>query len=148
MRELRFEDGLEEYRLNDRVTVRFNPTDLVFLERVSSAFEKLDALQEEVRASREKITDEREVFPLARDLDGKMRSILNELFNDDVCTPLFGSMNLFASSSGLPVWANLMLAITEEVQNSMQDELQQREQRIAKYVSKYELQSDKHGQNR
>ncbi len=138
MKNLNFSDGLQDYRLNDRVTVCFNPTDLGFLERVASAFEKLDAIQEEVRASRETITDEREVFPLARDLDARMRAILNELFDAEICTPLFGSMNLFASSCGLPVWANLMLAITEEVQNSMQDELQQREQRIAKYVEKYQ----------
>jgi len=138
MKNLNFSDGLEEYSLNDRVTVRFNPTDLGFLERVAAAFEKLDAIQEEVRASRETITDEREVFPLARDLDAKMRAILNELFDAEICEPLFGSMNLFASSAGLPVWANLMLAISEEVQNSMQDELQQREARIAKYVKKYQ----------
>ncbi len=137
MRELSFSDGLEEYRLNDRVTVRFNPTDLGFLERLSSAFEKLDAIQEEVRASRENITDEREVFPLARELDARMRGILNELFDAEVCEPLFGSMNLFASSDGLPVWANLMLVVTEEVNSSMEQELSQREQRIAKYVSKY-----------
>ena len=138
MKYLNFSDGLQGYRLNDRVTVRFNPTDMGFLEKLSSAFEKLDAIQEEVRASRESITDEREVFPLARDLDAKMRAILNELFDAEICEPLFGSMNLFASSAGLPVWANLMLAISEEVQNSMQDELQQREKRIEKYVKKYQ----------
>ena len=137
MKSLNFSDGLEEYCLNDRVTVRFNPTDLGFLERVAAAFEKLDAIQEEVRASREKITDEREVFPLARELDAKMRAILNELFDAEICEPLFGSMNLFASSGGLPVWANLMLAVTEEINSSLEQELSQREQRIAKYVSKY-----------
>ena len=78
------------------------------------------------------------MFPFARELDAKMRAILNELFDAEICEPLFGSMNLFASSGGLPVWANLLLAVTEEVQNSMQDELQQREARIAKYVSKYQ----------
>ncbi len=138
MKSLSFSDGNQDYRLNDLVTVRFNPTDMGFLERLSSAFEKLDAIQEEVRASRESITDEREVFPLARDLDGKMRSILNELFSEDICTPLFGSMNLFASSGGLPVWANLLLAISEEVENAMSAELAQREKRIAKYVEKYQ----------
>ena len=138
MRELSFSDGLEEYRLNDRVTVRFNPTDMGFLEKLSSAFEKLDAIQEEVRASRESITDEREVFPLARELDAKMRVILNELFSDDICTPLFGGMNLFASSGGLPIWANLLLAISEEVENAMSAELAHREERIAKYVEKYQ----------
>ena len=38
-----------------------------FLERLSRAFSELDALQEEVRQSREKITDDREVFPIARE---------------------------------------------------------------------------------
>ena len=104
---------------------------------VSRAFSELDALQEEVRLTREKITDDREVFPIARELDGKMRGILNDLFGKEVCEPLFGSMNLFASSGGLPVWANLMLAITDEVQSALRGELAAREQRIAKYVEKY-----------
>ena len=138
MKNLNFSDGLQDYRLNDRVTVRFNPTDLGFLDKLSSAFEKLDAIQEEVRTSRESIADEREVFPLARELDAKMRAILNELFDAEICDPLFGGMNLFASSAGLPVWANLMLAVTEEIDSAMQQELSQREQRIAKYVAKYQ----------
>ena len=47
-------------------------------------------------------------------------------------------MNLFASSGGLPVWANLMLAVADEVQSALQGELAAREQRIAKYVEKYQ----------
>ena len=138
MRELKFSDGIEEYRLNDRVSVRFNPTDVDFLEKLSSTFEKLDALQEETRKSRESITDDREVFPVARELDGKMRAVLNDLFGKEICEPLFGSMNVFASSGGLPVWANLMLAISDEVQSSMSSELAAREKRIEKYVKKYQ----------
>ena len=137
MKSLSFSDGLEEYRLNDRVTVRFNPTDVGFLEKLSHTFEQLDSLQDEVRKSRDSITDDREVFPIARELDAKMRGVINELFGDDVCTPLFGSVNLFASSGGLPLWANLLLAIIDEVQTVMQGELDAREKRIAKYVEKY-----------
>ena len=137
MKSLELNLGVEEYLLAGKVAVSFNPTDMNFLERLSRDFEQLDALQAEVRATKEKITDDREVFPIARELDGKMRGILNDLFGKEICEPLFGGMNLFASSGGLPVWANLMLAVTEEVQNSMQDELQQREKRIAKYVAKY-----------
>ena len=77
------------------------------------------------------------MFHIARELDGKMRGILNDLFGKEICEPLFGGMNLFASSSGLPVWANLMLAVTDEVQEAMQGELDKREERIARYVSKY-----------
>ena len=108
------------------------------LDRLSRAFSELDSLQEEVRSTREKITDDREVFPIARELDGKMRAILNELFGKEICEPLFGSVNLFASSGGLPLWANLMLAITDEVQTAMKGELDKREERIAKYVNKYQ----------
>ena len=120
MKELNLNLGVEEYLLAGKVAVSFNPTDMNFLERLSRAFSELDALQEEVRATREKITDDREVFPIARELDGKMRGILNDLFGKEICEPLFGSMNLFASSGGLPVWANLMLAITDEVQSALQ----------------------------
>ena len=108
------------------------------LDRLSRAFSELDSLQEEVRSTREKITDDREVFPIARELDGKMRTILNELFGKEICEPLFGSVNLFASSGGLPLWANLLLAITDEVQGAMKGELDAREKRIAKYVEKYQ----------
>ena len=103
MKELRINTGVEDYLLAGKVAVSFNPTDMNFLERLSRAFSELDALQEEVRQSREKITDDREVFPIARELDGKMRGILNDLFGKEICEPLFGYMNLFASSGGLPV---------------------------------------------
>ena len=136
MKQLNFSDGLEEYSLNDRVTVRFNPTDASFLERLAELFSRLDALQEEVSALQE-TTLEEEVFPLARSLDARMRRLLDEFFGQPVCEPLFGTMNLFASAGGLPVWANLLLALTEEVESAMQGELSAREARVAKYTEKY-----------
>ena len=89
--------------------------------------------------SQEEITDEKAVFNLTKNLDKKMREIINALFGQDVCTPLFGRMNLFASAGGLPVWANLMLAIADEVQASMDGELKKREARIKKYTGKYRV---------
>ena len=136
MKNLSFSDGLEEYTLNDRVTVRFNPTDASFLERLAELFSSLDALQEEVSALQE-TTPEEEVFPLAKSLDARMRDLLDGFFGIPVCGALFGSMNLFASAGGLPVWANLLLALTEEVEAAMQGELTAREARIAKYTAKY-----------
>ena len=51
MKNLSFSDGLEEYSLNDRVTVRFNPTDASFLERLAELFSRLLALTEEVESA-------------------------------------------------------------------------------------------------
>ena len=42
------------------------------------------------------------------------------------------------SSGGLPVWANLMLALTDKVQSAVQGELAAREKGIAKYVEKHQ----------
>ena len=139
MRELKFSDGLEEYSLNGRVTVRFNPTDAAFLEKLTALFSSLDALQEEVSSLQAGIPedDDSAVLALARDLDGRMRTLLDDFFGEPVCEALFGSMNLFASAGGLPVWANLLLALSEEVETAMQGELTARETRIAKYTAKY-----------
>ena len=60
-----------------------------------------------------------------------------DMFGKEICEPLFGSVNLFASSGGLPLWANLLLALADEIRSVMQGELAAREQRIAKYVEKY-----------
>ena len=139
MKELNFDLGLNEYDLGGKVTVRFNPTDISFLEKLSDSFAYLDLIQEEVKLSREEIADEKDIYNLAKNLDGKMRDIIDALFGEDVCTPLFGEMNLFSSAGGLPVWANLMLAIADEVQDSMDSELKKREARIRKYTEKYRV---------
>ena len=136
MKELRFQAGLVEYRLNDRVNVFFNPTDVAFLERLTQTLEKLDALQEELNAARGTLT-EADIFPFAKEQDKKMRAVLDALFDVPVCEALFGSRNLYASAGGFPVWANLMLALYEEAESAMQGELRLREQRISKYVAKY-----------
>jgi hypothetical protein len=137
MKNLTFDNGIVEYDLGGKVTVRFNPTDVGFIEKLFESFASLDRIQEEIRQSKEEISDEKKVYRLAKNLDTRMREIINALFGQDVCTPLFGEMNLFASAGGLPVWANLMLAIAEEVETCMQGELKQREARIAKYTAKY-----------
>ena len=139
MKNLTFDTGVREYDLGGKVTVCFNPTDVGFIQKLSDSFSYLDLIQEEVKLRKEEVTDEKDVYKLAKSLDGKMRDIINALFGQDVCTPLFGEMNLFASAGGLPVWANLMLAIAEEVEASMQGELKQREERIKKYTEKYRV---------
>ena len=136
MKNLIVDTGLVEYCLNNKVSVSFNPTDVVFLERLTQTLEKLDALQEELNEARTALT-EADVFPFAKAQDKKMRAVLDALFAVPVCEALFASMNLYASAGGFPVWANLVLAVYEEVESAMQGELTAREQRIAKYVDKY-----------
>lgn len=137
MPELKFETGLVEYVLNGSAKVTFNPTDSVFVERLFNAFDELDKKQETYKAEVEAAKGNREIFDVARRRDEEMRAMIDEVFGQPVCEALFGGMNVYAMADGLPVWANLMLCVMDEVDTSFAREQKQTNSRIAKYTAKY-----------
>lgn len=138
MRELNFASGLIEFSLNGAVTVTFNPTDTNFVAKIYDAFEQLDAKQEAYKEEAGKLVGKRELFDFSRERDKEMREVLNDLFGVDICTPLFGYMNVYALADGLPVWANLMLAIIDEMDASAAKETKVGDTRLQKYIKKYQ----------
>ena len=137
MKNISLETGKVEYLLGGKVSVRFNPTDLNYMQRLYAAFDELGRIQDRFQKAVEKLEEEKEIFALAKETDGKIREVLNALFEKEVCEPLFGSMNLFSYSGGMPVWANLMLAVSDEMNSAMLAEADARDKRIEKYVEKY-----------
>lgn len=137
MNTLSFETGLQTFDLNGRCTVGFNPTDSAFVEKLFSAFDTLDSRQEGYKDEVEKARGTREIFEVARRRDAEMREIINGVFGADVCTPLFGEMNVYALAGGLPVWCNLMLAVMDEIDTVFAREQKAANPRIAKYTQKY-----------
>lgn len=133
---IHFDTGLVTYDLNDCVSVSFNPTDPAFFGRVYDAFDALDKKQEAYRKEIE-TADKRAVLEITRRLDAEMRQTIDELFDQPVCAPLFGKMNVYAVAGGLPVWANLMLAIIEKAEDALPKERAQTQAKIAKYTAKY-----------
>ncbi len=137
MKELKIATGVETYKLNDSVTVSFNPTDAAFMEKLAGAFDTLDKRQEDYKAEVGKAKGKGEIFDVARKLDGEMREIINDVFEFDVCSGLFGELNVYALADGLPVWANLLLAIMDEMDETVVREKKAMNPRIAKYTKKY-----------
>lgn len=115
----------------------FNATDSTFVEKLFNAFDTLDKKQEAYKAEVEKTANKREVFETARKMDKEMRDIIGEVFGFDICSALFGGMNVYALADGLPVWANLMLAIMDEVDTAFSREQKATNPRISKYTKKY-----------
>lgn len=132
---INFDSGVKEYTINDKFTVRFNPTDSNFAETLVKVFDELDRHQEEYNDG----TNEggRAVFDRNRAIDAKMRKQLDSVFGDGACEVLFGSMNVYALADGLPVWANLMLATIDEMSDSVKAEQKKTNPRIAKYTARY-----------
>lgn len=66
-----------------------------------------------------------------------MRTMIDETFGQPVCDGLFGPMNVYAMSDGLPAWANLMLAVMEEIDTAFAREQKATNPRLQKYLGKY-----------
>ena len=137
MANIRFDTGLVEHTLNDKVTVAFNPTDLTFIEKVFTTFDELDKKQEAYNARVEEQTDNAGVFRVARDMDAEMRGIIDAVFGVEVCSALFGGLNVYALAGGLPLWCNLMLAIIDEMDSTFAKEKKAANPRMQKYLAKY-----------
>ena len=137
MKELNFATGLEEFSLNGKCSVVFNPTDPNFAERLFNTFDDLDGKQERYRARIDKTADKAEIFRIGREMDAEMRERVNAVFGTDICTPLIGSMNIYALADGMPAWANLLLTIMDEVDTTFAREQKATNPRIKKYTEKY-----------
>lgn len=131
---LNFATGLVTYSLNGNVEVTFNPTDSAFVEKVSTVFDELDKKQNEY-ADGVKSADN--IFDFARKMDAEMRETLDTVFDRPICADLFGALNVYAYADGLPVWANLMLAIIDVINESCDNQQKLTSKRIEKYTAKY-----------
>ena len=138
MTELTFSTGLVSYSLNGQCEVAFNPTDSAFVEKLFDTFSVLDKKQEAYREEIEKTSDRMEIFEIARARDAEMREMIDGVFGAPVCQALFGRMNVYALAEGLPVWANLLLAVMDEIDTGFAREQKLTNPRIAKYTAKYQ----------
>lgn len=138
MEKLNISTGLKEYSLNGKVSVWFNPTDSVFISRIFETFDALEKKQDEYGAKIAEATDIKESLAIMSGMNEEMRDKLAELFGQDIITPLIGSTNVYALSDGLPVWANIMLAIMDQVEGEYKEQTKLSKKRMAKYTAKYE----------
>ena len=137
MEKLNISTGIKEYSLNDKVSVWFNPTDADFMTRVFDTFEALEKKQDEYANAIAKTKTTRESLKVMADMNEEMRGLLAELFGVDIVTPLIGSANVYAFSEGMPIWANIMLAILDKMEGEHAEQIKLSKKRMAKYTAKY-----------
>ena len=128
MKELRFDTGVVEYQVNGGAVLRFNPADTNFVRRLHDLFEELGREQEQVEGG---------VFDTIARKDAAMREKLDGLFGPGTCQAVFGELGLYALAGGLPLWANFLLAVLEEVEKAVDDQQQAASPRVAYYMEKF-----------
>lgn len=137
MADVRIETGVVSFNINDKVTIEFNPTDAEFVEKIFDVFNSMDERQERYQTLVQKTANKKEVFEIARRESNEMREVIDNLFEQPVCEPLFGKMNVLALADGLPVWANLMLAIFDQIDTTFILERNKTNPRIRKYTERW-----------
>lgn len=134
--------GLKSYDFTDEngnvlCTVRFNPTDPGFAERLYDVFTNLDKQDEEYHKQIAEEQDPIKVFSIARQMDKEMRSSIDSIVGEGVCDALFGTVSVYAWSDGLPLWANLLLSIMDEMDEALNREKKASDPRLQKYTKKF-----------
>lgn len=136
MKELNVAAGLETFKVNGSFEYEFCPTDALFVEKLFSAFDAVEAKQDEYSKLTQN-AEGKEIFAVAHRINDDIRDIINGAFDCDICSAVFGDVCIMALADGLPLWVNLLLAFIDEVDTSFAREQKRTNPRIAKYTSKY-----------
>lgn len=137
MNTLNFNTGVVTFTVNDTAEVSFNPTDSSFAERLFNTFDELDKKQDSYKAEVANMADKRQIFEIARKRDKEMREMIDAIFQLPVSDDIFGGINVYALSDGLPLWCNFLLAVMDEIDTTFAREQKATNPRIKKYTAKY-----------
>lgn len=137
MKELNFETGLVEMKVNGGRVIQFNPSDVGFMDTLFSLLGKIEAIDAETDKKRSKTDDLSKLFDYSRASDKRMREAVDAVFGEGFCDEVFPGIRLVALANGLTVLENFVFAVVDEMDESIQSNLAQRNDRIAKYTAKY-----------
>lgn len=128
---------VEEYNIDGKIVLRFNPADATFVKNFNAAFKALAEAQSEL-AEAAKNADDEAFFDASAATNTKLCGVLNDLFGEDICTPIWGTADLTALSDGLPLWFNFMMALIDEIDADMKSVKDVRSARLDAYLAKYQ----------
>lgn len=143
MEELNFETGLVEFSVNGGRSIRFNPSDVGFIENLYELIAKIDAISADMAKKKDKADDPAKLFDIVRGGDKRMRDAVDSLFGDGFCADVFHGVRLTAMAGGLTVLENFVFAIIDRMDDAVKENMAQRNDKIAKYTAKYQKYAQK-----
>ena len=126
MQELKIDTGVEEFRVNGRGVLRFNPADPNLYHRFFAAGKTLQQYDAELTAATEKNADAQAGLALLREYDGKIKALLQEIFGaeNDFDAILDGVSLAGVGANGKRVVQNLLEALTPILHAGAEQRLQ------------------------
>ena len=142
MGELNFQTGQKTYTVNGGAQITFEPADVKFANAVIAAFGHCFDISKAANITKDMSLDES--YEATVKLESDIREEINRAFGYDVCTKVFPNMSAIAVADGLPVWANFIMAIVDEIDSNVFEGQANGRQRVQKYIDKYSAKYGKH----
>ncbi|MBR4108727.1 MAG: hypothetical protein IKK41_00155 [Oscillospiraceae bacterium] len=116
MKNIQFDSGIEEFRINGTGVLRFNPGDPNVYARFLEAAEKIQSLEKDLILQAQKISGEdsgEQTVKLMAEADRQMKEVLDWVFgNGNSFHKILGGVNLLAVAvNGERVITNLLYAL-------------------------------------
>lgn len=158
MKELNFASGLVTYKVNGGAEISFNPTDTEFSRKVLGIFRDLadkqdhyrkllgadtetpdiEAVLDDPKAAQELMNQTDDILDGISQMDKEMREAIDGAFGaPGTADTVFGGASLYAYADGLPLWANFLMAVIDEMPASAETQAKMTDPRLRKYVGKY-----------
>lgn len=132
---LKFNDGFKEFAVNgdESRIVRFNPCDFAIVERTNASAKRLEKIEAKYKKAEDENTVDFE--KISAECDSEIRSEINAVFGNDVCTPAFGDTNCLSLAGGSPIFDNFLNAMLDIVKKEIDKETSKSKKRIAVYTN-------------
>lgn len=136
MSELRFDTGVQSFQINGGVSVEFCPTDSDFAKKLWNLFEELESRQHEYAKRTENENDAKKILDLASQCDKEIREKIDAIFGKPICADVFKT-NVLALGDGLPVWANLLLSVLDQMDTGFDVQKAKTNARVKQYTERW-----------
>ena len=130
--------GIIELPVNGSRTIKFNPTDINFIEILYSMLAKVESIERDKNKKLTK-TEESKQFDVHRLASKRMEDAVDSVFGDGFCKDVFCGISLLAvnEDTGLFLLEELVLLIVDRMDQSVMSAAKKRNATIAKYTAKY-----------
>lgn len=116
MKSIDFDNGYKTYAINgdENCVIKINTTDFNLPKRIKDANTSIQAVIKDYEGK--DAAEDMAAF------DEKVRKIINEVCGGDICTPAFGSANLFSiTSNGNYIFENFLGALLPVIQADIEE---------------------------
>lgn len=144
MNTLSLDLGIQEFKITDDFSIRFNPSDIRFVERLFNTFEEIERIHTDAFTRLDAGAESTgEVFDALNEAEKTIREKIDGLFGAPLCEHIFydpeiGELSVFAASDGMHLWMNLFFELLDHVDTTVIKEEKRSNPRMEAILAKYQ----------